>query len=74
MSNIEYYQSEIERYKEQIEREKQNLVKEEEEKSLKECAEKSYAIYKAFLDAGFSEEQAWYLAGNIIYKAIEAVC
>lgn len=66
MSNIDYYKSEIERYSKQIVEEQQN----EDRKTL---AENVYKCYSAFLDAGFSEEQAWWFAGTLFNKAVEIV-
>ena len=66
MSNIEYYKQEIERYSKQLE-------VEQEQEGMKKVAEKSYAIYKSFLDAGFDEERAWWVALTILQKAIESV-
>lgn len=46
------------------------LIKEQEQKALWDNAAKStMGIYKAYLDAGFTEEQAWQIIINMIQTA-----
>ena len=61
MSDLDYYKSEVERYSKKVE-------EESEKAKVKELAEGMHAIYSAFLEAGFSEEQAWWVTGTIFYK------
>lgn len=61
MSDLDYYKSEVERYSKKVE-EEANKAK------VKELAEGMHSIYSAFLEAGFSEEQAWWFTGTIYYK------
>lgn len=70
MSNIEYYESEIERYKEQIEREKESIKEADENKLREAVAKKFRSFYQAFVDAGFTEEQAWWVTANMIYASL----
>lgn len=63
MSELEYYKQEANRLAEKIE-------EEEAKRDLKMVAEKMHEVYQAFIDAGFSEEQAWWMAGSLFAKAI----
>lgn len=56
MTEVEYLKGQLEDTKKAIKRE-QNKV------DLKNLAEYVHDMYKAFIDAGFSEDQAWQLAG-----------
>lgn len=56
MTEVEYLKGQLEDTKKAIKRE-QNKV------DLKNLAEYVHDMYKAFMDAGFSEDQAWQLAG-----------
>lgn len=58
MSDLDYYKSEVERYSKKVE-------EESEKEKTKELAYKLREIYNAFLEAGFSEEQAWWFTGMI---------
>ena len=63
MSELEYYKQEANRLAEKIE-------EEEAKEGLKKLAEKMHDIYQAFVDAGFSDEQAWWMTGSMFAKAI----
>ena len=56
MTEVEYLKGQLEDTKKAIKRE-QNKV------DLKNLAEYVHDMYKAFMDSGFSEDQAWQLAG-----------
>ncbi len=56
MTEVEYLKGQLEDTKKAIKRE-QNKV------DLKNLAEYVHDMYKAFMDAGFSEDHAWQLAG-----------
>lgn len=62
MSDLDYYKSEVERYSKKVE-EEANKAK------AKSLAEQMQAIYSAFIDAGFSAEQAWWFVGMIFDRA-----
>ena len=47
------------------------IIKEQKKTSWAKTAEEFHDIYKAFIDAGFSDEQAWYLTGTVFNKALE---
>lgn len=64
MSELDYYKQEANRLAEKIE-------EEEAKAGMKRVAEKMHDIYQAFIDAGFSEEQAWWMAGSMFAKAID---
>ena len=61
MSDLDYYKSEAERYSKKVE-------EESEKAKVKALAEKMHALYSAFIDAGFSAEQAWWFTGMIFDK------
>ena len=61
MSDLDYYKSEAERYSKKVE-------EESEKAKLKELAGKMHEIYNAFIEVGFSEEQAWWFVGMIFDK------
>ena len=55
---------------------KEALRKAEEETSKANCkdiANHLHTIHQSFLDAGFSDEQAWFMTGSIFQKAMEDV-
>ena len=56
MTEVEYLKGQLEDIKKAIRRE-QNKA------DLKNLAEHVHDMYKAFVDAGFNEDQAWQLAG-----------
>lgn len=62
MSDLDYYKSEVERYSKKVEEESKKA-------KAKELAEKMHAVYSAFLEAGFSEEQSWWFIGMIFDRA-----
>ena len=55
--------SELEYLKSQLEDNKKAIKREENKTQLKELAEYVHDMYTAFINAGFSEDQAWQLAG-----------
>lgn len=61
MSDLDYYKSEAERYSKKVE-------EESEKAKLKELAGKMHEIYDAFVETGFTEEQAWWFVGMIFDK------
>lgn len=61
MSDLDYYKSEVERYSKKVE-------EESEKAKTKELAYKLREIYNAFVEAGFTEEQAWWFVGMIFDK------
>ena len=63
--------TEVEYLKGQLEDTKKAIKKEQQKEDLKNAAEFVYAMYKAFMDAGFSEEQAWYLTGTTYEKQLK---
>ena len=67
MTNIEYCETQIKQYSEQLEKERRI-------ENIKTVAQKTHEIYQAFLDAGFDEGQAWWVAGTMLQKAIDSVC
>ena len=55
---------------------KEALRKAEEEKYKAHCkdiAEHLHTIHQSFLNAGFSDDQAWFMTGSIFQKAKEDV-
>lgn len=56
MTDVEYLKGQLEDTKKAIKREQGKA-------DLKNLAEYVHDMYKAFQDAGFSEDQAWQLAG-----------
>ena len=55
---------------------KEALRRAEEEKYKANCrniAEHLHTIHQSFLDAGFNDEQAWFMTGSIFQKAMEEV-
>jgi len=55
---------------------KEAMRKAEEEKYKAHCkniAQSLHTIHQSFLDAGFSDEQAWFMTGSIFQKAMEDV-
>lgn len=55
---------------------KEAMRKAEEEKYKAHCkdiAEHLHTIHQSFLNAGFSDEQAWFMTGSIFQKAMEDV-
>lgn len=63
--------TEVEYLKGQLEDTKKAIVKEKNKEQLKTLAEYLHDVYKSFLDAGFSEEQAWYLTGTTYEKQLK---
>ena len=53
--------TEVEYLKGQLEDTKKAIKKEQNKEMMEELADHLHDMYKAFLDAGFTEEQAWYL-------------
>lgn len=60
--------TEVEYLKGQLEDTKKAIKKEQNKEMMKELADHLHDMYKAFLDAGFTEEQAWYLTGTTYEK------
>ena len=60
--------TEVEYLKGQLEDTKKAIKKEQNREMMKELADHLHDMYKAFLDAGFTEEQAWYLTGTTYEK------
>lgn len=63
--------TEVEYLKGQLEDTKKAIKKEQNKEMMKELADHLHDIYKAFLDAGFTEEQAWYLTGTTYEKQLK---
>ena len=63
MTEVEYLKGQLEDTKKAIRRE-QNKV------DLKNLAEYVHDMYKAFMASGFSEDQAWQLAGASYQSAL----
>ena len=63
--------TEVEYLKGQLEDTKKAIVKEQNKEQMKALAEHLKRLYDAFLDAGFSEEQAWYLTGTTYEKQLK---
>ena len=55
--------TEVEYLKGQLEDTKKAIKREQDKEALKMVAEYVHNMYEAFIDAGFSEDQAWQLAG-----------
>lgn len=65
MTELEYLESQLADISKRVDEEKEN-------KKLKDFADYLHKLYKHFLDAGFSEEQAWWLTGQMFLKGIGA--
>ena len=63
--------TEVEYLKGQLEDTKKAIKKEQNREMMKELADHLHDMYKAFLDAGFTEEQAWYLTGTTYEKQLK---
>ena len=63
--------TEVEYLKGQLEDTKKAIKKEQNKEMMKELADHLHDMYKSFLDAGFTEEQAWYLTGTTYEKQLE---
>ena len=63
--------TEVEYLKGQLEDTKKAIKKEKNKEMMKELADHLHDMYKAFLDAGFTEEQAWYLMGTTYEKQLK---
>ena len=63
--------TEVEYLKGQLEDTKKAIKKEQNKEMMKELADHLHDMYKAFLDAGFTEEQAWYLTGTTYEKQLK---
>ena len=63
--------TEVEYLKGQLEDTKKAIKKEQNKEMMKELADHLHDMYKAFLDAGFTEEQAWYLTGITYEKQLK---
>lgn len=63
--------TEVEYLKGQLADIEKAIEKEQQKEDLKNAAEFVYAMYEAFMDAGFSEEQAWYLTGTTYEKQLK---
>ena len=55
--------TEVEYLKGQLEDTKKAIKREQDKEAMKGLAKYVHDMYKAFMDAGFSEDQAWQLAG-----------
>jgi hypothetical protein len=62
--------TEVEYLKGQLEDTKKAIRREQNKADMKELAEYIHDMYKAFMDAGFSEDQAWQLAGASYQSAL----
>ena len=62
--------TEVEYLKGQLEDTKKAIKREQDKADMKELAEYIHDMYKAFMDAGFSEDQAWQLAGASYQSAL----
>ena len=63
--------TEVEYLKGQLEDTKKAIKKEQNKEMMEELADHLHDMYKAFLDAGFTEEQAWYLTGTTYEKQLK---
>ena len=63
--------TEVEYLKGQLEDTKKAIVKEQNKEQFKTLAEFLHDMYKSFLDAGFTEEQALYLTGTTYEKQLK---
>ena len=63
--------TEVEYLKGQLEDIKKAINREQDKEALKKVAEYVHDMYKAFMDAGFNEEQAWYLTGTTYEKQLK---
>ena len=63
--------TEVEYLKGQLEDTKKAIKKEQNKEMMKELADHLHDMYKAFLDAGFTEEQALYLTGTTYEKQLK---
>ena len=63
--------TEVEYLKGQLEDTKKAIRREQNKADMKELAECIHDMYKAFMDAGFSEDQAWQLTGASYQSALE---
>ena len=63
--------TEVEYLKGQLEDTQKAIKKEQNKEMMKELADHLHDMYKAFLDAGFTEEQAWYLTGTTYEKQLK---
>ena len=63
MTELEYLKGKLADTEEAIIREEKRVV-------MNRLAESTHDQYQAFLDVGFSEEQAWWLTGNVFLKKI----
>lgn len=62
--------TEVEYLKGQLEDTKKAIRREQNKADMRELAEYIHDMYKAFIDAGFSEDQAWQLAGASYQSAL----
>lgn len=63
--------TEVEYLKGQLKDTKKAIKKEQNKEMMKELADHLHDMYKAFLDAGFTEEQALYLTGTTYEKQLK---
>lgn len=63
MTELEYLKGKLADTENQIYREERKV-------EMKNLAESTHDQYQAFLDVGFTEEQAWWLTGNVFLKKI----
>ena len=65
MTELEYLESQLADISKRVDEEKENA-------RLKAFADYLRNLYKHFLEAGFSEEQAWWMTGQMFLKGIGA--
>lgn len=65
MTELEYLESQLADISKRVDEEKENA-------RLKSSADYLRNLYKHFLEAGFSEEQAWWMTGQMFLKGIGA--
>ena len=63
--------TEVEYLKGQLEDTRKAIRREQDKETLKKVAEYVHDMYKAFMDAGFSEDQAWQLAGAAFQSQLD---
>ena len=63
--------SELSHYKQEAIKLAEKIEEEEAKAAMSKLAEKMFNIYQAFINAGFSEDKAWWMAGSMFAKAID---
>lgn len=66
MTNLEYVESKLKADQDEYEREKRR-------DENRQMAEEMHDIYQSFVDAGFSDEQAWAIFQGMAAVAIQSI-